>query len=69
LRDHDLEKFEDKKKYIDHIVKYLNEKYGTDIVQSTVHDSYYNMKEKILPHFHLVENALDAMKELGINPS
>ncbi len=59
---------EDKKKYIDHIVKYLNEKYGTDIVQSTVHDSYYNMKEKILPHFHLVENALDAMKELGINP-
>lgn len=68
LRDHDLEKLEDKKKYIDHIVKYLNEKYGTDIVQSTVHDSYYNMKEKILPHFHLVENALDAMKELGINP-
>ncbi|MFA0815949.1 MAG: peptidase T [Anaerofustis sp.] len=68
LRDHDLEKLEDKKKYIDHIVKYLNEKYGTDIVQSTVHDSYYNMKEKILPHFHLVENALDTMKELGINP-
>ena len=47
---------------------YLNEKYGAGTVELEITDSYYNMKEKILPHFHLVENALRAMRELDIEP-
>lgn len=31
-------------------------------------DSYFNMKEKVVPHFHLIENAMKAMKALGIEP-
>ena len=46
----------------------MNEKYGEGTFEYTLKDSYYNMKEKVLEHFHLVENAKKAMIDLGVEP-
>ena len=43
-------------------------KYGEGTFAVEMKDSYYNMKEIIGQHMHLVEDALDVMKELGIEP-
>ena len=68
IRDHDLAKFEEKKAMFVQIEKFLNHKYGEGTVKIDLIDSYFNMREKILPHFHLIENAMTAMKNLGIEP-
>lgn len=68
IRDHDREKFEEKKNNVGLICDNLNEKYGKDCFQAEVTDQYYNMKEKIQPHIFLVENATKCMEELGITP-
>ena len=46
----------------------MNEKYGEGTVILTLRDSYYNMKEKILPHMDLIENAKAAMLAAGVEP-
>lgn len=68
IRDHDMQKFEEKKAFFKKAANFLNEKYGNGTINVTVKDSYFNMKEKILPHMHLIENAKSAMKALGITP-
>lgn len=68
IRDHDREKFEKKKEFFIKAANFLNEKYGAGTVDVVVKDSYYNMKEKILPHMHLIENAKKAMEALSITP-
>lgn len=66
IRDHDREKFENKKEFIKNISEFLNKKYGENTFEINIKDSYYNMKEKILPHMHLIENAKKAFNECGI---
>ena len=68
IRDHDKEKFEEKKKKFLAAAAFMNEKYGAGTIEVNLKDSYYNMKEKIEPHMHLIENAKMAMEELGIRP-
>lgn len=68
IRDHDMEKYEEKKARFRKIADYLNEKYGAGTVEVDITDSYLNMKEKILPHLHIVETAKKAMEELSIEP-
>ena len=68
IRDHDRAKFEAKKKLFEEIVEFLNNKYGNGTVEVEIVDSYYNMKEKILPHIHLVDNAILAMEKAGVTP-
>ena len=68
IRDHDRALFERKKENFRDAAAYLNRKYGEGTVELTLQDSYYNMKEQILPHFHLVENAQAVMESLGIAP-
>ena len=66
IRDHDRAKFEQKKQLFAQAVKYVNAKYGSECVAAEITDSYYNMKEKILPHMHLVDNARLAMSKAGV---
>uniref|UniRef100_UPI004056A7CB peptidase T n=1 Tax=Acetatifactor sp. TaxID=1872090 RepID=UPI004056A7CB len=66
IRDHDRDLFEQKKKQFLQVADFLNEKYGEETVVVEMADSYYNMREMLEPHMHLVENASGAMKELGI---
>lgn len=68
IRDHDKELFAKKKKAFQDAVDYLNQKYGEQIFEAEIKDSYYNMKEMLLPHMHLVENAKQAMLEHGVTP-
>ena len=68
IRDHDMEKFEEKKRAFHGAGKTMREKYGEDTFYTVTHDSYYNMKEKILPHMEIIHRAEAAMKEMGIEP-
>ncbi len=68
IRDHDMQKFEEKKNYLQRLVHYLNDKYGAGTVELAIKDSYYNMKEKILPVMHIVERAKGAMRKAGVEP-
>lgn len=68
IRDHSLDKFNAKKALLSEISSFLNTKYGIDTVQLTIKDQYYNMKDKILPEFHIVETVRTVMEELEIEP-
>ena len=67
IRDHDKEEFNKKKDLMIKVVDHLNIKYGPRTVKIIMVDQYYNMREKILSSFHVVELAIKAMKDLGIN--
>ncbi len=68
IRDHDMEKYEQKKKRFQKITDYLNEKYGEGTVELQLKDSYFNMLEQIRPHFQLVEKARAAFCAHDIEP-
>ena len=68
IRDHDREKFEDRKRFIKRVVDQMNEKYGEGTVVADVNDQYYNMKEKIDPQMHVIDLVLRAMQESGVTP-
>jgi len=68
IRDHDRDKFEEKKKKFLAAAQFMNEKYGEGTIEVDLKDSYYNMKEKIEPHMHLIENAKRAMEEFAVTP-
>ena len=68
IRDHDAEKFQARKEKFEAAGRYLNEKYGPGTVNITITDSYRNMKEQILPHMYVVENAKKAMEACGLTP-
>ncbi len=68
IRDHDMDRFMARKARMAAIAAYLNEEYGREVATVTVKDSYYNMREKIEPHMHIVQRAEDAMRKVGITP-
>ena len=68
IRDHDMEKFLQKKVVMQSAADFLNTKYGEGTVQLQLRDSYFNMKEKIEPCMYIVERAKKAMEEVGITP-
>lgn len=69
IRDHDLKKFNAKKDRLASIVEYLNKKYGEGTIELLMEDTYYNMKEKILPeNRHIIELAVEAITKSGITP-
>ncbi|MCR4617039.1 MAG: peptidase T [Lachnospiraceae bacterium] len=69
IRDHDREKFEEKKSLMQAAAVFINEKYGEGTAEVTLKDSYYNMREKIEEgNIFLIDNAKKAMEELGIEP-
>ena len=68
VRDHNREAFLARKQAMLDACSYLCRKHGKDCVELQLRDSYYNMKEYILPHFHLVESARRAMESCGVTP-
>jgi tripeptide aminopeptidase len=68
IRDHDRSKFESRKVFVTNLVNYLNGVYGEGTVELTLRDSYYNMREKILPHMHIIDSAVEAMKKANVEP-
>ena len=66
IRDHDKALFEKKKALITSACAFLNQKYGEGTVELILKDSYYNMKEMILPYMFLIDNVKEVYDELGI---
>ncbi len=68
IRDHDSKLFQQKKELMGQAASYINVKYPSQPLTLTVKDSYYNMKEKILPRMDIIENMEQAMRENGVEP-
>ncbi|MDR2223071.1 MAG: peptidase T [Flavobacteriaceae bacterium] len=72
IRDHNMKKYEKRKKFIVKLADKINKKYakqfGGPIVSCEIGDQYFNMREKVEPVMHIVDTAEQAMKDLGIKP-
>ena len=68
IRDHDAEKFEQKKVWMWDIIGMLNKKYGQGTLTLTLKDQYYNMRKMVEPHPQVIDNALAAMRDAGVEP-
>lgn len=67
VREHDKALFAKRKAFVESVVESLNKKYDGRFVLK-MRDQYYNCVEVITPHMHLVENAVAAMEEVGVQP-
>lgn len=68
IRDHDKALFENKKELFSSIIDSLKIKYPKATISLDMKDQYYNMREKVEPHIHIVDIACEAMKNVGIEP-
>lgn len=68
IRDHDRQKFEERKKRFEDQVRQLNEKYGEGTITLAMKDTYYNMAEILKDHMELIFHARAAAAEAGIEP-
>jgi tripeptide aminopeptidase len=68
IRDHDMAKFEEKKRIMTAAADYINAKYGENTCVLTLRDSYFNMKKCIEPVMYVVDRAKKAMQAAGMNP-
>ncbi len=68
IRDHDRAKFEARKEMMARVAAFINEKYGEGTVTLTVKDQYYNMREQVEPHYHIIDKAVKAMEMAGVKP-
>ena len=66
IRDHDRAKFEEKKKTITSCVDFINGKYGEGTATLVLKDQYYNMREQVEPHYHIITKAVKAMEMAGV---
>ncbi|MBR6280009.1 MAG: peptidase T [Bacteroidales bacterium] len=68
IRDHDMEKYEAKKKEIQRVADIINARYGEGTATVKVRHQYYNMRKQVEPHYHIVEKAVKAMEMAGVQP-
>jgi tripeptide aminopeptidase len=68
IRDHDLELFAKRKNVLQNIADKLNKVAGQNLIEITIKDQYFNMKEKIVPVMHIVDLVEETMVDLGITP-
>ena len=68
IRDHDRARFERKKAVMQQCVDFINARYGEGVATLTMRDQYYNMREQVEPHYHIVEKAVKAMEMAGVKP-
>ena len=68
IRDHDRDKFEDRKRLVLRCAEQMNEAFGEGTVTVELKDQYYNMKEKIDPQMHVIDVVLHAMQDCGVAP-
>ncbi len=68
IRDHDRNKFEERKAHIQAMVEQINTDCGQNIASVDIKDQYYNMKEKVEPVIHIIDTAFEAIRQAGIEP-
>ena len=68
IRDHDSEKFEQKKVYMWSCVDLLQKRYGADVLKLTLKDQYFNMRKMVEPHPQVIDKAMEAMRLSDVVP-
>ncbi len=68
IRDHDRQKFESMKALMQECADFINTKYGDKIIELKLEDQYYNMREKVEPHPEIMAIAVQAVKDVGLEP-
>ena len=68
IRDHDFDKFTERKNLLAELVANLNTQYPAGTVKAAVRDQYFNMKEKVMPVYQIIDLAAQAIREAGIEP-
>lgn len=68
IRDHDFERFIERKNLLTEIAADLNKKYPAGTVKAVVRDQYFNMKEKIMPVYHIIDLAAQAIRQADVEP-
>ena len=68
IRDHSREKFEKRKAQMAAAADAINAKYGPGTATAVIKDQYYNMREQVEPHYHIIEKAIKAMEMAGVKP-
>lgn len=68
IRDHDAEKYEARKKFMEEKVAEFNQKYGEGTAEVEIKEQYRNMKQQFEGKMHIIDFAAKAMKEAGIEP-
>lgn len=68
IRDHNRDKFEDRKHFMQKCADQMNAIYGEGTVTLEIKDQYYNMKEKIDPQMHVIDVVVHAMQDCGVAP-
>ncbi|MBO5456029.1 MAG: peptidase T [Muribaculaceae bacterium] len=67
IRDHDRDRFERRKKELEHLTRKINNEFpGCASIE--IKDQYYNMREKIEPVMHIIDVAIQAMKNVDVTP-
>lgn len=69
IRDHDAEKFEERKRVMENTVKVFNETYGEGVAEVEIKEQYRNMKQQFEGKMHIIDFAEEAMKAAGIEPN
>ena len=67
IRDHDRDRFERRKKELEHLARKINNEFP-DCCTIEITDQYYNMREKIEPVMYIVDIARKAMENVGVTP-
>jgi tripeptide aminopeptidase len=68
IRDHDRQKFEERKVFFQKVTDQLNKKYGEGTIELDLRDQYYNMREKVEPVKHIVDIVEEVMIDMDIKP-
>lgn len=68
IRDHDRTRFEARKDFVKKAVDFVNAKYGEGTVELQLNDQYYNMRQQVEPVMYVIDIAMDAIREAGMNP-
>ena len=66
IRDHDRQRFEQRKDFVADLVAVFEERYGKDIVHADIRDQYYNMRQQLEGKEHIIDIARRAIEQTGV---
>ena len=66
IRDHDRQRFEERKQFVADMVAQFANRYGEGIIEADIRDQYYNMKQQLEGKEHIIDIARRAIEEAGM---
>ena len=69
IRDHDMERFTQRKALMEQVVQEVQAAHPKAKLELTLRDSYYNMVGQLKDCMHLIENAREAARMAGVEPT